>query len=105
MRKSKIFTGIVPPVITVFNSEGDIDARKTKRFIQHLISEGIHGIFLGGSTGEAPLMSTEQRKELIDIGVEATKSQVPLFAGTGSHGTKVTVELSQYAKRLEQMQL
>jgi len=89
----------VPPVITIFDSKGDIDKNKTKKFIQHLINEGVHGIFVGGSTGEAPLMSMEQRKELIDIGVDAARGRVPLFAGTGSHGTRVTVELSKYAEK------
>lgn len=94
----KKFPGIVPPVITVFNSEGEIDGEKTKRFIQHLIDEGVHGIFIAGSTGEYSLMSMNQRKEIIDIGVEATKGKVPLFAGTGHNSTRIAVELSKYAE-------
>jgi len=46
MKRAKKFPGIVPPVITVFNSEGEIDEEKTKRFIQRLIDEGVHGIFI-----------------------------------------------------------
>jgi len=98
MKKVRKFQGIVPPVITIFNSEGEIDGGKTKRFIQHLIDEGVHGIFVAGSTGEAPMMSMNQRKEIIDIGVEATQGKVPLFAGTGHNGTRIAVELSKYAE-------
>ena len=98
MKKERKFYGIVAPAITVFNSEGEIDRKKTIRFIQYLIHEGVHGIFVAGSTGEAPLMSSEQRKEIIDIGVEAAGGKVPLFAGTGYHGTRATVELSKYAE-------
>jgi 4-hydroxy-tetrahydrodipicolinate synthase len=43
-------------------------------------------------------MSSEQRKEIIDIAVEAVAGKVPLFAGTGYHGTRVTVGLSKYAE-------
>jgi len=98
MEESRKFPGIVPPVITVFNSEGEIDEEKTKRFIQHLIDEGVHGIFVAGSTGEYSLMSMEQRKKIIDIGVEAAKGKVPLFTGTGHNSTKIAVELSKYAQ-------
>jgi len=98
MKEVKKFSGIVPPVITVFDSNGEIDEEKTKRFIQHLIDEGVHGIFIAGSTGEYSLMNMEQRKKIIDIGVEATKGKVPLFAGTGHNSTRIAVELSKYAQ-------
>ncbi len=98
MGEEKKFKGIIPPVITVFNAKGDIDGEKTKTFITSLIDQGVHGIFVGGSTGEASLMSMEQRKEIIDIGVEATRGKVPLMAGTGYNSTRITVELSRYAE-------
>lgn len=68
MKEVKKFHGIIPPNITVFDSEGRIDKEKTKKFIQYLIAEGVHGILVAGSTGESPLMSMEQRKEIIEIG-------------------------------------
>lgn len=98
MKEMRKFKGIVPPAITVFDSTGEIDRDRTIKFIRHLINEGVHGIFVAGSTGEAPLMSSEQRKEIIDIAVEAVAGKVPLFAGTGYHGTRITVELSKYAE-------
>ena len=99
MKAVKKFLGIISPVITIFNSKGEIDSDRTKYFIHHLIEEGIHGIFVAGSTGESSLMNMEQRKQIIDIGVDATKGKVPLFAGTGHNSTKITIELSQYAEK------
>jgi len=98
MEEVKKFSGIVPPVITVFDSQGEIDGERTKKFIQHLIDEGVHGIFVAGSTGESALMNMKQRKEIIDIGVEAAEGKVPLFAGTGHNSTRIAVELSKYAQ-------
>jgi 4-hydroxy-tetrahydrodipicolinate synthase len=98
MKEIRKFQGIVPAVITVFNSEGEIDREKTRKFIQHLIDEGVHGIFVAGSTGEGSLMTMKQRKEIIDIGVEAAGGKVPLFAGTGHNATRIAVELSKYAE-------
>jgi len=98
MEEIKKFPGIVPPVITIFDSNGEIDEERTKKFIQHLIDEGVHGIFVAGSTGESSLMNMEQRKKIIDVGVEACKGKVPLFAGTGHNSTKIAIELSKYAQ-------
>ena len=92
------FQGIMPPAITVFDSEGRIDAGRTKRFLQHLIDSGVHGLFVAGSTGEYSLMTMEQRREIIDVGVEAAKGKVPLFAGTGHNSTRIATELSRYAE-------
>jgi len=98
MKDMKKFKGIVPPAITVFNSKGEIDSDKNKKFFQHLIDVGVHGIFVAGSTGEAPLMTMEQRRQIIDIGVEVSGGKVPVFAGTGHNATRLAVELSQYAE-------
>lgn len=98
MEEVRKFPGIVPPVITVFDSQGEIDGGRSKKFIQHLIDEGVHGIFVAGSTGESALMNMNQRKEIIDIGVEAARGKVPLFAGTGHNSTRIAVELSKYAQ-------
>ena len=98
MEEVKKFPGIVPPVITVFDSQGEIDGERTKKFIQHLIDEGVHGIFVAGSTGESALMNMKQRKEIIDIGIESAEGKVPLFAGTGHNSTRIAVELSKYAQ-------
>ncbi len=98
MEEGKKFSGIVPPVITVFDSEGEIAEENTKKFVQHLIDEGVHGIFVAGSTGESALMTMKQRKKIIDIGVESARGKVPLFAGTGHNSTRITVELSKYAQ-------
>jgi len=97
-KRAEKFQGIVPPAITVFNSAGEIDREKTKGFLQHLINEGVHGLFIAGCTGEYALMSMEQREEIIDVGVEAARGKVPLFAGTGHNGTRIAVELSKYAE-------
>ena len=99
MEKTKKFEGIVPPTVTVFGSEGEIDKEKNERFLRHLIDEGVHGLFVSGSTGEASLMSLKQRKEIIDIGVAVAKGKVPLYAGTGHNSTRITIELSKYAEK------
>ena len=93
------FEGIIPPVITVFDKDDEVDIEKTQEFIDHLINSGVHGIFIAGSTGEYTLIDNDQRENLIKEAVDVTKNRVPLLAGTGANDTKTAIELSQFAEK------
>lgn len=94
------FKGVIPPVITAFDSNEEIVIDKTMEFIDHLIEQGVHGIFVAGSTGEYTLMSNSERKDLIREAVNLTEGRVPLLAGTAANDTKTAVELSQFAEKV-----
>jgi 4-hydroxy-tetrahydrodipicolinate synthase len=98
MKDAKRIHGILPPTLTGWTSNGEIDREKTKRHIQFVINGGVHGILVAGSTGEASLMTISQRKEIIDVGIEAAEGKVPVIAGTGHNSTKLAVELTRYAE-------
>lgn len=91
--------GVIPPVVTAFDTDRTLNLDKTKMFIRHLIDKGVHGIFVAGSTGEYTLLSLQERRKLISAGVEAANGKVPLLAGTGHNSTAIAVELSQYAEK------
>ena len=57
--------GIIPPIVTPLLSDNEIDIQGLEKLIEHVISGGVHGIFLLGTTGEAPNLSYELRKEFI----------------------------------------
>jgi len=99
LKNIKKFTGVFPPVVTVFNSNGEINENKTKNFIQHLIDQGIHGIFIGGTTGEFSLMTMEQKKQIVKVGVEAANGKIPVIAGVGDNNTRIAVELAKEAEK------
>jgi len=92
------FEGIIPPVITVFDSERKVDIDRTLDFIDYLIEKGVHGIFVAGSTGEYTLMPEGEKKALIEETAKLTDGRVPLLAGTGANDTRTTIELSQFAE-------
>jgi len=93
------FVGVIPPVVTAFDANGTLNLEKTKAFVRHLVNQGVHGIFVAGSTGEYTLLSQQERKELSSAGVEAVDGRVPLLAGTGHNSTRLAIELSQHAEK------
>jgi len=97
-KESKKLGGVIPATLTAWDSKGEIDGEKTTSYLQYLIDRGVSGIFCGGSLGEAGLMTIEQRKEIVNIAVEAAKGKVPVIAGTWHNCTRIAVELSKYVE-------
>ena len=81
--------GIIPPVITPLLDNNTIDVKGLESLIEHLITGGVHGLFMLGTTGEATSLSYELRKELIKRTSELVNHRVPVVVGitdTALHG-------------------
>src|SRR5699024_66155 len=95
---SKIPKGIIVPLITPFNEDETIDFQAYKEIIDFEIESGVHGILVGGTTGEYHVMNMEERKELIKAGIEYAEGRVPVMAGVGCTTAKETIELTNFAE-------
>lgn len=94
----KVPEGVMVPLVTPFFEDESIDFDSYKKIIDYTIEGGMHGILVGGSTGEYHMMSLEERKELIKKGCEFAAGRVPVVAGTGEYTAKETIELTNYAE-------
>ena len=94
---SKTPKGIYVPIITTFNEDESIDFASYQKMIDHVIEGGVHGLLVGGTTGEYHVMSTEERKSLIKAGCEYAAGRVRVMAGVGCFTAKDTIELANYA--------
>ena len=73
--------GIVPPVITPLNSDGSIDINGLEKLINHLISGGVHGLFILGTTGEGPALGIRRQKDMIRETVRINAGRLPILVG------------------------
>lgn len=89
--------GIFVPVITPFHDDETIDFPSYKKVIDYVIEGGVHGLLIGGTTGEYHVMSLEERKGLIKAACEYAAGRVPVMAGVGCFTAKETIELANYA--------
>jgi 4-hydroxy-tetrahydrodipicolinate synthase len=93
------FHGVLPALITPFTDDGTaIDTRALAAHIERLIAGGVAGLVPGGSTGEFPTLTSNERRALVEATVEAAAGRVPVVAGTGALSTRETVELSMHAE-------
>ena len=64
------FEGIIPPVVTPFDKDGEIDEAKLRREIKYCLDCGADGISVAGSTGEGPTLRDEELVRMIKIARE-----------------------------------
>ncbi len=92
------FHGIIPPLVTPFDNDGDVDAPALRAVVRYVLAGGVHGVFVAGSTGEAYAMSDEQRVEALKVVIDEVGGRVPVFAGTSHITTAGTVNLTRLAE-------
>lgn len=93
--------GIYSALLTSFDADGVIQERGIREIIRHNINKmQIDGLYVGGSTGENFMISTQEKKELFRIAKDEVGSKVKLIAQVGSINVKESVELAKYVTDL-----
>ncbi|MDO4899061.1 dihydrodipicolinate synthase family protein [Actinomyces sp.] len=93
------FTGVIPPVVTPFK-HGEIDLESLGRVVEHLIFSGVHGLFVGGSSGEVAYLTDSQRDTVTAAVVESADGRVPVLAGAIDTTSRRVIEQARRAEGL-----
>ncbi len=89
--------GIFPPITTPFYPDGSIYHRKLEQNVEHYSRTPMAGIVVLGSTGEAILLSDDERREALKTVRDAAANDKVLIAGTGAESALETLHLTEYA--------
>ncbi|SDX82036.1 N-acetylneuraminate lyase [Eubacterium barkeri] len=93
--------GIYSALLASFDEQGKINAQGIREIVRHNIDVmKIDGLYVGGSTGENFMLSTEEKKEIFDIAKDEAGDQVKLIAQVGSINVYESMELAKYATKL-----
>lgn len=92
-----IFKGSGVAIVTPFNDKG-VDFEKLGELLDWHVANNTDAIIICGTTGEAPTMSDDEKKDAYKYTVDKIAGRIPVIAGTGSNDTKHSVELSKYAE-------
>ena len=95
------FDGIFTPAITPLTCDGQIDHPAFAEVLEYLIESRVHGIIIGGSTGEYYAHTTAERVELAKRAKDVIKGRLPLVVGTGGIRTEDSVYFAEKAKEIE----
>jgi dihydrodipicolinate synthase/N-acetylneuraminate lyase len=99
-RADSFLRGVFVPLVTPFGPAGDLDEAALKRLVDFLIGAGVHGLFVGGTTGEFPLLSTAERMRLAEVVIAAAAQRVPVVVQSGAPSTREAIELTGHAQRI-----
>lgn len=94
------FGTIATAMVTPFDKNGNIDFAKTTKLVNYLIDNGTTSIVVGGTTGESPTLTSEEKVALYRHVVSVVDKRVPVIAGTGSNNTHASVELTKKAEEV-----
>ena len=89
--------GILAPVTTPFQGNGDVDLGAFRENVSAHLAAGLHGIVVGGSTGEAALLDETERRSLVETARAAVPDDRLLLAGTGAESTRTALALARMA--------
>jgi 4-hydroxy-tetrahydrodipicolinate synthase len=92
------FEGIYTPAITPLGPDGRIDRDAFAAVLESLVGARVHGIIVGGSTGEYYAQSAQERFDLAAFAKEVIGSRVALIIGTGAIRTEDSVAYASHAR-------
>ena len=92
--------GILPPITTPFYADGNVYYKKLESNVERYSRTPIGGIVVLGSTGEAIMLSDQERRDVLKSAREAAAPTKVLIAGTGVESAIETLRLTEYAAEL-----
>ena len=91
------FYGIIPPMVTPLEDWDTLDNQGIEKLINHILNGGVHGLFVLGTTGEAPSLSHQLRKEVIKRTLDQVGTKVPVLVGITDTSFIETINIAEFA--------
>ncbi|NLG29100.1 MAG: dihydrodipicolinate synthase family protein [Chloroflexi bacterium] len=92
--------GIIPPLTTPFKADGSLYEEGLRRLVDFQVEKGSHGLFICGTYGSGPLMSSAERKRVHEIVAEQGRDRITIVAHVGAASTAEAVDLAQHAESI-----
>ena len=89
--------GIVPPMITPLKSHDTLDVEGLERLVEHIVGGGVHGLFILGTSAEAPNLSYRLRREVIARVCRQVDGRLPVLVGVTDTSLTETLDLAHAA--------
>lgn len=91
--------GIFPALTSKFNADDSLDLPLFDKNLQAQLSAGVHGIILGGTLGEASVLTVEEKETLVKFAVEKVSGKVPVILNIAEGSTREAIAQADNAKK------
>jgi 4-hydroxy-tetrahydrodipicolinate synthase len=92
------FGSVITAMVTPFRDDYALDLDGAQDLAAHLLDNGSDGLVIAGSTGEAPTLTHDEKRDLFRATVEAARGKGKIICGTGTYDTAETIELTRDAE-------
>ena len=86
--------GVIVPILTPLNSDETVDKNSLRRLVNYLLDNGVHGIWVSGTTGEFGAMSDQQRLVSMETVVDEVAGRVPIIGNVSGPSTQLSLNLA-----------
>lgn len=93
------WTGVFPALTTKFTTDDKLDLPLFEKNLRAQLDAGVNGVILGGSLGEASVLTNEEKFELVKFTLEKVAGKVPVILNIAEGSTNEAVNLAQQAER------
>lgn len=94
------FSGIMPAVVTPFDTTGKFNPAAFERLLERLYKAGVHGMYVCGQTGEGLLQSVSQREDVASVAVQNSPSGKTVIIHVGASCTADAIRLAKHASKI-----
>ncbi len=96
------YKGIYPALYACYGANGEVSTEAVKKYVRFLIDSGVHGVYVGGSSGECIYQSIEERKTVLEaVMQEKQGSDIKIIAHVACNNTKDSCELAAHAESVK----
>ena len=92
------YQGVIPAFYACYDEKGEISTEGVKALTRHLISKGVKGVYVGGSSGECIYQHVDERKKVLEAVMEEAKGKLTVIVHVGCNNTADSVELAAHAQ-------
>jgi 4-hydroxy-tetrahydrodipicolinate synthase len=90
--------GVFPALLTPFTDQDELDLPMFEKNLKAQVDAGIDGIILGGTLGEASILTTSEKEKLVKFAVEKLDGLLPVIINIAEGSTKEALQQASYAK-------
>ncbi len=95
----KPLRGVIPAMITPLRDRDRLNVDGLERLIEHILGAGVNGLFILGTTGEAPALSYQTRQELVERACRQVAGRVPVLVGITDTAFRESLNSACHAQR------
>ena len=94
------YHGVIPAFYACYDDEGRVSVERTRALARHLVSKGVKGLYVGGSSGECIYLEKEERMQILEAVMAEVKGECTIIAHVACNNTEESCQLAAHAESL-----